>query len=148
MVSFLKNHVNIASGTPSRMKKLIDMEALGLTRLAVIMLGMQTDVKGYSLLTLPRVRDELWDLYKNNLHPRLVQDGSSIGLVKSMQPAISNPASADSVISSKTDPNLCFATHTHSSISFSGLSMESSAADHQDWCFSNGSHGRAASIVS
>ncbi|CAL5337744.1 unnamed protein product [Camellia sinensis] len=145
------------------MKKLIDMEALGLTRLAVIMLGMQTDVKGYSLLTLPRVRDELWDLYKNNLHPRLVQGdlriclyglipisskGSSIGLVKSMQPAISNPASADSVISSKTDPNLCFATHTHSSISFSGLSMESSAADHQDWCFSNGSHGRAASIVS
>ncbi|GMP38308.1 hypothetical protein CsSME_00009603 [Camellia sinensis var. sinensis] len=30
-VSSLKNHVNIASGTPSRMKKLIDMEALGLT---------------------------------------------------------------------------------------------------------------------
>ncbi|KAF5949392.1 hypothetical protein HYC85_011385 [Camellia sinensis] len=59
-------------------------------------------------------------------------EGSSIGLVKSMQPAISNPASADSVISSKTDPNLCFATQAHSSISFSGLSVESSAADHQD----------------
>ncbi|CAL5378861.1 unnamed protein product [Camellia sinensis] len=55
------------------MKKLIDMEALGLTRLAVIMLDMQTDVKGYSLFTLPRVRDELWGLYKNYLHPRLVQ---------------------------------------------------------------------------
>ncbi|KAF5951745.1 hypothetical protein HYC85_009689 [Camellia sinensis] len=53
--------------------KLIDMEALGLTRLAVIMLDMQTDVKGYSLFTLPRVRDELWGLYKNYLHPRLVQ---------------------------------------------------------------------------
>ncbi|CAL5323716.1 unnamed protein product [Camellia sinensis] len=74
--------------------------------------------------------------------------GSSIRLVKSMQPAISNPASADSIISSKTDPNLCFATHAHSSISFFGLSVESSVADHQDWCFSNGSHGRAASIVS
>ncbi|CAL5326228.1 hypothetical protein CsSME_00030568 [Camellia sinensis var. sinensis] len=74
--------------------------------------------------------------------------GSSIGLVKSMQPTISNPTSADSVISSKTDPNLCFAMHAHSSISFSGLSVESSVADHQDWCFSNGSHGRAASIVS
>ncbi|XP_028063787.1 uncharacterized protein LOC114267004 [Camellia sinensis] len=72
-VSFLKNHVTIASGTPSRMKKLIDMEALGLTRLAVIMLDMQTDVKGYSLFTLPQVRDELWDLYMNDLHPRLVQ---------------------------------------------------------------------------
>ncbi|GMP99481.1 hypothetical protein CsSME_00046931 [Camellia sinensis var. sinensis] len=75
-------------------------------------------------------------------------EGSSIGLVKSMQPAISNSASADSVIRSKTDPNLCFATHAHSSISFSGLNVESSAADHQDWCFSNGSHGRVASIVS
>ncbi|KAL7188672.1 hypothetical protein ACSBR1_038517 [Camellia fascicularis] len=75
-------------------------------------------------------------------------EGSSIGLVKSMQLAISNPASADSVMSSKTDPNLCFARHAHSSISFSGLSVECGAADHQDWCFSNGSHGRAASIVS
>ncbi|THG09719.1 hypothetical protein TEA_012232 [Camellia sinensis var. sinensis] len=54
-------------------KKLIDMEALGLTRLAVIVLDMQTDVKGYSLFTLPQVRDEFWDLYKNYLHPRLVQ---------------------------------------------------------------------------
>ncbi|KAI8005231.1 Protein CMSS1 [Camellia lanceoleosa] len=72
-VSFLKNRVNIASGTPSRIKKLIDMEALGLTRLAVIVLDMQTDVKGYSLFTLPQVRDEFWDLYKNYLHPRLVQ---------------------------------------------------------------------------
>ncbi|CAL5381818.1 unnamed protein product [Camellia sinensis] len=75
-------------------------------------------------------------------------EGSSIGLVKSMQPAINNPASADSVISSKTDPNLCFAMQAHSRISFFGLGVESSAADHQDWCFSNGSHGTAASIVS
>ncbi|KAF5935221.1 hypothetical protein HYC85_026350 [Camellia sinensis] len=74
--------------------------------------------------------------------------GSSIGLVKSMQPAISNPASADSVISSKTYPNLCFAMQAHSSISFFGLGVESSAADHKDWCFSNGSRGKAASIVS
>ncbi|KAF5951748.1 hypothetical protein HYC85_009692 [Camellia sinensis] len=66
-VSFLKNHVNIASGTPSRhwlckaslvgrMKKLIDMEALGLTRLAVIMLDMQTDVK--VLLLVAKISDK------------------------------------------------------------------------------------------
>ncbi|XP_028052894.1 zinc finger protein CONSTANS-LIKE 9-like [Camellia sinensis] len=66
-------------------------------------------------------------------------EASSIGLVKS---------SANSVISSKTDPNLCFAMQAHSSISFFGLGVESSAANHQDWCFSNGSHGKAASIVS
>ncbi|XP_057783692.1 uncharacterized protein LOC131001342 isoform X2 [Salvia miltiorrhiza] len=55
-VSTLKNRVNIASGTPSRIKKLIDMEALGLSRLSVIVLDMNTDVKGYSLFTLPQVR--------------------------------------------------------------------------------------------
>ncbi|KAL2530092.1 protein CMSS1 [Forsythia ovata] len=37
-VSLLKNRVNIACGTPNRIKKLIDMEALGLSRLAVIVL--------------------------------------------------------------------------------------------------------------
>ncbi|KAG5552303.1 hypothetical protein RHGRI_010397 [Rhododendron griersonianum] len=39
-----------------RIKKLIDVEALGLSRLAVIVLDMHTDVKGYSLFTLPQVR--------------------------------------------------------------------------------------------
>ncbi|XP_021290396.1 protein CMSS1 isoform X2 [Herrania umbratica] len=53
-VSLLKNRVNIASGTPSRIKKLIDIEALGLSRLSLILLDIHTDVKGYSLLTLPQ----------------------------------------------------------------------------------------------
>ncbi|OMP07485.1 hypothetical protein COLO4_07298 [Corchorus olitorius] len=72
-VSLLKNRVNIASGTPSRIKKLIDIEALGLSRLSVILIDIHTDVKGYSLLTLPQVRDEFWDLYKNYFHQRVVQ---------------------------------------------------------------------------
>lgn len=42
----------------SRIKKLIDMDALGLSRLALVMLDMHTDMKGYSLLTLPQVRYE------------------------------------------------------------------------------------------
>ncbi|XP_007033991.2 PREDICTED: protein CMSS1 [Theobroma cacao] len=72
-VSLLKNRVNIASGTPSRIKKLIDIEALGLSRLSLILLDIHTDVKGYSLLTLPQVRDEFWDLYKNYFHQQVVQ---------------------------------------------------------------------------
>ncbi|XP_044497987.1 protein CMSS1 [Mangifera indica] len=72
-VSMLKNRVNFASGTPSRIKKLIDIEALGLSRLEVIVLDMQLDVKGYSLFTLPQVREEFWDLYKNYFHQRLLQ---------------------------------------------------------------------------
>ncbi|KAG5552294.1 hypothetical protein RHGRI_010394 [Rhododendron griersonianum] len=55
-VAVLKNRVNIGCGTPSRIQKLIDVEALGLSRLAVIVLDRHTDVKGYSLFTLPQVR--------------------------------------------------------------------------------------------
>ncbi|XP_074291975.1 uncharacterized protein LOC141618797 [Silene latifolia] len=72
-VAMLKKRVNIASGTPSRIKKLAEMEALGLSRLKVIVLDMHTDVKGYSLFTLPQVRDEFWDLYKCYFHQRLLQ---------------------------------------------------------------------------
>ncbi|XWS09307.1 hypothetical protein CRYUN_Cryun40dG0074300 [Craigia yunnanensis] len=72
-VSLLKNRVNIASGTPNRIKKLIDIEALGLSRLSVILLDIHTDVKSYSLLTLTQVRDEFWDLYKNYFHQQVVQ---------------------------------------------------------------------------
>ncbi|KAF9610756.1 hypothetical protein IFM89_024612 [Coptis chinensis] len=40
LVSMLKSRVNIASGTPSRIKKLIDVDALGLSRLSVIVMDM------------------------------------------------------------------------------------------------------------
>ncbi|XP_062150106.1 protein CMS1 [Alnus glutinosa] len=79
-VSLLKNRVNIASGTPSRIKKLIDIDALGLSRLAVILLDIHPDVKGYSLFTLPQLRDEFWDLYKNYFHQRLLQGDMRICL--------------------------------------------------------------------
>lgn len=74
-VSLLKNHVNVACGTPSRIKKLIDMEALGLSRLSVVVLDMYTDVKGYSLFSIPQIRDEFWELYTTHFHKRLL-DGS------------------------------------------------------------------------
>ncbi|CAA6667941.1 unnamed protein product [Spirodela intermedia] len=71
-VSLLKSRVNIAGGTPSRIKKLMDMESLGLSRLSVIVLDMHRDAKGFSLFTLPQVRDEFWDLYRSHLHGRLI----------------------------------------------------------------------------
>ncbi|PIN20353.1 hypothetical protein CDL12_06944 [Handroanthus impetiginosus] len=58
-------------------------------------------------------------------------EGSSVGGAK-MQPACSNGASADSVISCKTEPNLGFTRQAHSGLSFSGLTGESSAGDYQD----------------
>ncbi|CAN0858106.1 Uncharacterized protein C3orf26 homolog [Linum grandiflorum] len=79
-VTFLKNRVNIASGTPSRLKKLIDIKAMGLSRLKVIVLDIHHDVKGYSLLTLPQVRDEFWDLYMTHIHQRLLQSETRLCL--------------------------------------------------------------------
>ncbi|GFP92638.1 zinc finger protein constans-like 10 [Phtheirospermum japonicum] len=55
-------------------------------------------------------------------------EGSSVGRLKMQQPACSNAASADSVISCKTDPNICFMRQAQ----FSGLTGESSAGDYQD----------------
>lgn len=77
-VALLKGRVNIACGTPSRIKKLIDIDALSLSRLAVVVLDMHRDAKGYSLLTLPQVSDEFWDLYKSHFNERLLQGETRI----------------------------------------------------------------------
>ncbi|XP_011100551.1 zinc finger protein CONSTANS-LIKE 9 [Sesamum indicum] len=72
------------------------------------------------------------DMSASNCQGAYAAEGSSIGGVNVMQPACSNAASADSVLSCKTDPNLYFARQAHSSLSFSGLTGESSAGDYQD----------------
>ncbi|CAA0836952.1 Zinc finger protein CONSTANS-LIKE 9 [Striga hermonthica] len=61
-------------------------------------------------------------------------EGSTLGGVNMTQPACSNAASADSIMSCKTEPNICFARQTLSGLSFSGITgeRESSAGDHQD----------------
>ncbi|CAH8356905.1 unnamed protein product [Eruca vesicaria subsp. sativa] len=86
-VSLLKKRVNIGSGTPSRIKKLIDIEALGLSRLDMIVLDMHTDVKGFSLFTLPQVRDEFWDMYKTCFHQRVLEGSLRICLYGPKPPA-------------------------------------------------------------
>ncbi|KAF5459539.1 hypothetical protein F2P56_023475 [Juglans regia] len=59
--------------------------------------------------------------------------GFSVGLANAMQPTCSTAASADSMISSKTEPILCLTTmQAHSSLVFSCLTGESSARDYQD----------------
>ncbi|BAT93515.1 hypothetical protein LR48_Vigan02g275800 [Vigna angularis] len=79
-ISLLKNRVNIAGGTPSRIKKLIDAEALDLSRLQVLVLDLHPDVKGYSLLTLPQVRDEFLEVFKNYFYEAMIQGGLRICL--------------------------------------------------------------------
>lgn len=69
----------------------------------------------------------------SNCQGAVAAEGSSVGLVNAMQPACSNAASADSIMSSKTEPILCFTgKQAHSSLSFSGLTGDSNAGDYQD----------------
>ncbi|KAI3695348.1 hypothetical protein L1987_78344 [Smallanthus sonchifolius] len=56
---------------------------------------------------------------------------SSTGHANPAQPACSNAASADSLMSCKTEPNPCYARQ-HSNISFSSLTGESSAGEYQE----------------
>ncbi|KAK1270765.1 hypothetical protein QJS04_geneDACA004382 [Acorus gramineus] len=56
-----------------RINKLIDIDALKLSRLSVIVLDLEKDAKGYSLLTLPQVKQEFWELYVNHFHQKLIQ---------------------------------------------------------------------------
>ncbi|KAI3457694.1 hypothetical protein Pfo_014357 [Paulownia fortunei] len=72
------------------------------------------------------------DMSGSNCQGAYAAEGPSIGGMNVMQPACSNAASADSVISFKTEPNLCFAREAHSGLSFSGITGESNAGDYQD----------------
>ncbi|KAK8650823.1 hypothetical protein V6N13_140446 [Hibiscus sabdariffa] len=58
-------------------------------------------------------------------------EGSSVGLVNAIQPACSNAASGDSMMSNKTDSILYF-TARHAHPTFSGQTGESTAGDYQD----------------
>ncbi|KAK7304870.1 hypothetical protein VNO77_42762 [Canavalia gladiata] len=69
----------------------------------------------------------------SNCQDAVAAEGSSVGLVNATQPACSNAASADSILSTKTEPILCFAgRQAQSKLSFSGVTGESSAGDYQD----------------
>ncbi|XP_059661286.1 zinc finger protein CONSTANS-LIKE 9-like [Cornus florida] len=68
----------------------------------------------------------------SNCQGACIAEGSSTRLVNALQPVCSKATSADSMMSSKTEPNLCFTRQAHSSFSFSGLTGESSAGDYQD----------------
>lgn len=60
-------------------------------------------------------------------------EGASVGVTGQMQPVISTAQSADSIMSVKTEPNHSFAAKPAlSSLSFSGITGESSGGDYQD----------------
>ncbi|KAL1817983.1 hypothetical protein ACET3Z_020557 [Daucus carota] len=79
--------------------------------------------------------DSLFEMKGNgansNCQEAYIAEGSSVGLENIAQPTDSNAASADSIISCKTEPNAYFARQT-SNLSFSGLTGDSSTGEYQD----------------
>ncbi|GLJ15511.1 hypothetical protein SUGI_0254630 [Cryptomeria japonica] len=71
-VSMLKGRVNIAGGTPSRIKSLIDSDALRISRLSVLLIDMHKDAKGLTLFNLPQVSTQFWELYKTHFHKQVM----------------------------------------------------------------------------
>ncbi|KAL2482202.1 Zinc finger protein CONSTANS-LIKE 10 [Forsythia ovata] len=68
------------------------------------------------------------DISGSNCHSAYAAEGSSVGRFNVAQPACSNAASADSIISCWTEPNLCFTRQAHS-----GLTGEGVTGDYQDF---------------
>lgn len=70
------------------------------------------------------------DISGSNCPGAYAAEGSWGGRVN--MPACSNVASADSIMSCKTEPNMRFSQQAHPGIPFSGLTGDSSAGDFQD----------------
>ncbi|KAL2634285.1 hypothetical protein R1flu_005764 [Riccia fluitans] len=71
-VTLLKEQVYIAAGTPNRVRKLADLGALAFEQSSIVLLDMHRDAKGLTLLSVPEVRDEFWELYRTHVHQRVL----------------------------------------------------------------------------
>mmetsp|Transcript_1771 Transcript_1771/g.3049 ORF Transcript_1771/g.3049 Transcript_1771/m.3049 type:complete len:259 (+) Transcript_1771:188-964(+) len=69
-----KFHICMAVGTPNRVQKLADEDALDVSQLKLIVLDMRLDAKKRDLLTLSEVRDDFWSLYRTHFREK-VQGG-------------------------------------------------------------------------
>lgn len=67
----------------------------------------------------------------SNCQGAFAAEGSSARFVSAIQPECSNAASADSILSTKTEPVIYF-TERQSNLSFSGVNKDASAGDYQE----------------
>ena len=70
----------IAVGTPHRVAKLLDDGALSLERCSLVLVDAHPDVKGYSVLTMPAVKDDLFSLLREHLHAKLAKGALKLGV--------------------------------------------------------------------
>ena len=69
--------VALAVGTPHRLSALLAAGALSLARARLVVLDARRDVKGFSLLDHPNLKDDFAALLRDHLHARLVAPGGA-----------------------------------------------------------------------
>ena len=72
--------VCIAVGTPSRLEKLVSVDALHLDRVTLLLIDCQRDIKQRSLLDIPEVRRDFWQLWRTHLATRVAAGRIKVGL--------------------------------------------------------------------
>jgi len=71
-VSFLaQHHIRVAVGTPNRLNRLADLDALDLGGLQYVMIDTTRDAKGFNVFDVKQIKDDLFELYKNHIHERV-----------------------------------------------------------------------------
>jgi len=68
------------AGTPNRLAKLLEDGSLSLAACALVVFDVHVDVKGYSLLTHPGMREDAFALYRDHVHPLLGDGKCKLGL--------------------------------------------------------------------
>jgi hypothetical protein len=72
--------VALAVGTPHRLSALLAAGALSLARARLVVLDARRDVKGFTLIDHPNLRDDFATLLRDHLHARLVAPGGALRL--------------------------------------------------------------------
>ncbi|KAL3159894.1 hypothetical protein ABBQ38_010290 [Trebouxia sp. C0009 RCD-2024] len=66
----------IAAGTPNRLCKLADVEALQLSQLQLVVLDVHQDAKKRTILDFPETKKDFWELFSRHLQ-KLLQSGQT-----------------------------------------------------------------------
>ncbi len=68
------------AGTAARIAKLVEVGALSLAACDLVMYDVRPDVKGYTLLNHPNLRDDCFTLFREHVHARLVAGSTKLAL--------------------------------------------------------------------
>ena len=76
-VKMLQEKIVIGVGTPNRLNKLIEVGALSLAETEILVIDSHKDSKNFTILTLPEVKNDLYNFLRGNVAKDLRSSRSS-----------------------------------------------------------------------